>query len=249
MFFLCDRLFSETAITTVVPPIARKSESGNIGKISSSERQITISLIFVSINYLLLTTPYYLYFYLATLPYFDKTPKRHIDMHIVYGFNSITLLLANSSINFFIYMLFGQKFRKDLFGLFNKWLCIKWNLYGKLSCRHYLPMIFSCSKCPSGRSNSGLLRGRWGILTITTQKIVFCVSATSQQMSIPMERWTVQKITHAIRIAKYLNVSLIHKEQVFCVVQMISPYTTFSLWISLNFNYNVNENYCNVTLL
>ena len=84
------------------------------------ERQTTISVMVVSINYLLMTTLYYLYFYLGTLPYFDSTPKRYMDIHIVFAFNALLLITANSAINCFIYLIFGRKFRRDLFSFFSK---------------------------------------------------------------------------------------------------------------------------------
>ena len=112
------RIFTGTPVETLGSTITNKSKPGTAGKISSSDRQITFSLILVCVNYLLLTTPYYCYFYMATLPYFDQTPRRYMDMHIVFGFNSIILVLTNSALNFFIYMIFGRKYRRDLFSLF-----------------------------------------------------------------------------------------------------------------------------------
>ena len=84
------------------------------------ERQTAISVMVVSVNYLLMTTLYYLYFYLGTLSYFDSTPKRYMDIHIVFGFNALLLVTANSAINCFIYFIFGRKFRRDLISFFSK---------------------------------------------------------------------------------------------------------------------------------
>ncbi len=86
----------------------------------SRERQMALSLILICIMYLVFTTPYYLYFFLALQPYFDRTPKRYIDMHIAFGFNSLILVQCNAALNIFVLLLVGSKFRKDLFNLLRK---------------------------------------------------------------------------------------------------------------------------------
>ena len=103
------------------------TSSSNIPLVKSKsvDKQLTISLVVVCISYLLLTTPFYLYFYLATLLYFEATEKRYMDMHMIFAWNALILITTNSAINFFIYLLFGKKFRKDLLNFFGKIICRK----------------------------------------------------------------------------------------------------------------------------
>ncbi len=89
------------------------------------ERQMAFSLILICVMYLVFTTPYYLYFFMALQPYFDQTPKRWMDTHIAFGFNSIVLVQCNAALNIFVLLLVGSKFRKDLVGMLRKPFNIK----------------------------------------------------------------------------------------------------------------------------
>ena len=90
---------------------------GRSARMQSAERQIYITLLLVTFGFLILLTPAYI-FYLYQMFYdYDQTPR---DFAVFYLYNSISqkTIYTNNGINFFLYVLSGQKFRSDLAGLF-----------------------------------------------------------------------------------------------------------------------------------
>ena len=82
----------------------------------SSETQIFIVLLLVTFAFLILTTPaYVLIFYMSY--YHGNTPQFHAGYHFLHHFGEKTYF-TNNGINFFLYVMSGQKFRNDLVKLF-----------------------------------------------------------------------------------------------------------------------------------
>ena len=82
----------------------------------SSETQIFIVLLLVTFAFLILTTPaYVLIFYMSY--YHGNTPQFYAGYHFLHHFGEKTYF-TNNGINFFLYVMSGQKFRNDLVKLF-----------------------------------------------------------------------------------------------------------------------------------
>ncbi len=116
-----DTVSEQRDVSNKVQSSEKKVRISTPGKSQKSrEVQLTISLILICSMYLIFTTPYYLYFFLATEPYFDQTPKCYVDFHVAFGINSVILVHCNAALNIFVLLLVGRKFRKDLFSMFSK---------------------------------------------------------------------------------------------------------------------------------
>ena len=79
----------------------------------SSETQITVMLLLVTFSYLLLVSPAYLYVYLVLTNVNKETPYHQALFHLIFSVAQ-KALYTNNGINFFLYVLSGQKFRNDL---------------------------------------------------------------------------------------------------------------------------------------
>ena len=108
--------------SSVIEKVARKGQGQNQGegqapRMQSAERQIYITLLLVTFAFLILLTPAYV-FYLYQMFYdYHKSPR---DFAVFYLYNSISqkTIYTNNGINFFLYVISGQKFRSDLASLF-----------------------------------------------------------------------------------------------------------------------------------
>ena len=94
--------------------ISKSQSQGHSTK--SSERQIYITLLMVTFSFLTLTTPlhgmlFYTTFASGTTPYFFAS------FHLFYNVGE-KVYYINNGINFFLYVMSGQKFRTDLVRLF-----------------------------------------------------------------------------------------------------------------------------------
>ena len=86
----------------------------------SSETQIFIFLLLVTFSFLLLNTPSYTFFLVNMIIDFSQSPKSQAGIHL---FDAITekTWYTNNAINFFLYIMSGTKFRKDLIQLFGRY--------------------------------------------------------------------------------------------------------------------------------
>ena len=92
---------------------------GHVSKIKKSEMLIFAILLLVTFAFLILTTPtYVLVLYIMFVDY-TKSPKDFAGFHLFYNVGHKTYY-TNYGINFFLYVMSGQKFRKDLMHLFIK---------------------------------------------------------------------------------------------------------------------------------
>ena len=86
-------------------------------KIKTSELQVFAILLLVTFGFLILTTPAYLFFLINMLANFFSTPKRFATYYLFYNV-AHKLQNTNHGINFLLYVISGQKFRRDLLKLF-----------------------------------------------------------------------------------------------------------------------------------
>ena len=96
--------------------IGQGQNEGHFTKTKTSERQIFTMLLFVTFGFLILTTPVkVLVFYMNF--YFSNTPQYFAGLYLFYQIGEKTYY-TNHGINFFLYVISGQKFRQDLVNLF-----------------------------------------------------------------------------------------------------------------------------------
>ena len=100
----------------------------------SGERQIFAILLLVAFSFFVLITPLYAFNVYVQVYNFTKSPKHFAGFYIFYQ-TVHKLYFTNNVINFFLYVISGQKFRTDLINLFkrNKRQSDKVSQVGKLS--------------------------------------------------------------------------------------------------------------------
>ena len=88
-------------------------------KINSSEKQIFAILLLVAFSFFILVTPLYAFNLYSMVFDYTKTPERFAGFYLFYNIIH-KLYFTNNGINFFLYVIFGHRFRNDLFNLFTK---------------------------------------------------------------------------------------------------------------------------------
>ena len=84
-----------------------------IQKFKTAEIQIFVMLLLVTFSYLILNSPTYLYVFLVFANVNKQTPFSQALFHLFFSVAQ-KALYTNYGINFFLYVMSGQKFRKDL---------------------------------------------------------------------------------------------------------------------------------------
>ena len=90
---------------------------GQSTKIKNSERQIYIMLLVVTFGFLILITPAAIMVFYARVVDYAKSPKVYAGYYFFFHFAS-KWYYTNNGVNFFLYVIAGQKFRSDLVQLF-----------------------------------------------------------------------------------------------------------------------------------
>ena len=88
-------------------------------RMKGSEKQVFAILLLVTFGFLILSTPMYLYFTLNLFINFTASPKIFAINHLITNIAQ-KLHYTNHGINFFFYVISGQKFRTDLIKLFKR---------------------------------------------------------------------------------------------------------------------------------
>ena len=104
--------------------VIRRNEGHNQGQseghtnpMKTAEQQIYTMLLLVTFGYLILTTPgYAMLFYVNYVDYLQS--PFHYAAYVLFFQVGEKTYYTNFGINFFLYVLSGQKFRKDLINLF-----------------------------------------------------------------------------------------------------------------------------------
>ena len=87
-------------------------------KTKTSESQIFAVLLLVTFTFIILTTPAYVFFLYIRMVDFSKTPG-HLAIYYLFYNCAQKMQYTNNGINFFLYVISGQKFRTDLRNLFS----------------------------------------------------------------------------------------------------------------------------------
>ena len=85
-------------------------------KVKSSEKQIYIMLLLVTFGFMILTTPTYTIIYVVAYWNYQASARGLALFYLLYNVAQKTIY-TNYAINFFLYVISGQKFRSDLVGL------------------------------------------------------------------------------------------------------------------------------------
>ena len=115
--FIIHRIRNRSNFTKNLNSNIGNSMHGQISKMKNSERQIFVILILVTFSFLILMTPTYVLTLYVTFVNYDVTPKSFAEFHLFFNIGHKTYY-TNYGINFFLYVLSGQKFRTDLKQLF-----------------------------------------------------------------------------------------------------------------------------------
>ena len=90
---------------------------GQASKMKNSERQIYTMLLLVTFGFLVLTSPMYIMTLYVNVVNFRKSAYRYVGYYLFYHVGQKTFY-TNYGINFYLYVISGQKFRMDLLNLF-----------------------------------------------------------------------------------------------------------------------------------
>ena len=90
---------------------------GQSTSLKSTEKQIYVTLLLVTFGFLILTTPGNLFHIYSLVVGWGDTPATVAGSHLFFQIAHKTLY-TNSGINFFFYVISGNKFRTDLLKLF-----------------------------------------------------------------------------------------------------------------------------------
>ena len=89
----------------------------------TSDKQVYAILLLVTFGFLVLTTPGYFLFLFVMVVDFTTSAKLFAGYYLFYNVAQ-KMHYTNHGINFFLYVISGQKFRTDLLNLF------RWNMKG-----------------------------------------------------------------------------------------------------------------------
>ena len=96
-----------------------QGQSEQAPKIKNSDMQVFAILLLVTFTFLVVTTPAYCFFLYTMFYNYNKSPRAFAEFNIFYHFAQKGHF-TNYGINFFLYVISGQKFRSDLINLFRR---------------------------------------------------------------------------------------------------------------------------------
>ena len=116
--------FSSHSTSAATPTLHRRVQTKMFQRHISKEeasykthKQSAILLITVTFTFICLTLPLYISYLLFAFAEYRKDPKTHSLLILIYH-TAHKMYIANSAINFILYLLAGTRFRKDFIGLF-----------------------------------------------------------------------------------------------------------------------------------
>ena len=86
---------------------------GQSSKLKNSEKQIYITLLLVTFGFLILSTPSYVFYFYRIVYNYKQSPVTYAIFYLYFQF-AAKLHYTNAGVNFFLYVISGQKFRRDL---------------------------------------------------------------------------------------------------------------------------------------
>ena len=104
-------------VLTEEPSRDRSIKDSNQRETKSSEKQVYAILLLVTFSFLILTTPWYLFFLFIMFVDFSQSPRLLAEYYLFYNIGQ-KMQYTNHGINFFLYVILGKKFRTDLRNVF-----------------------------------------------------------------------------------------------------------------------------------
>ena len=104
-------------VLTEEPSRDRSIKDSNQRETKSSEKQVYVILLLVTFSFLILTTPWYLFFLFIMFVDFSQSPRLLAEYYLFYNIGQ-KMQYTNHGINFFLYVISGKKFRTDLRNVF-----------------------------------------------------------------------------------------------------------------------------------
>ena len=101
------------------PSDVERQTEGQGNRIKTSEKHIYLTLMMVSFMFIVLTSPACIFVIYIMFFDFTKTSTRFAGYYLFYHIGQ-KALYTNNAINFFLYVVSGQKFRTDLINLFQR---------------------------------------------------------------------------------------------------------------------------------
>ena len=92
-------------------------DKGQKSRSTNTETQIFVILLLVAFSFFVLISPFYAFHIYAELVDFMKSPAAFAEFFLFYQVMH-KMYYTNNAINFFLYVISGRKFRKDLISLF-----------------------------------------------------------------------------------------------------------------------------------
>ena len=86
---------------------------GQSSKLKNSEKQIYITLLLVTFGFLILSTPSYVFYFYRIVYDYKQSPLTYAVFYLYFQC-AAKLHYTNAGVNFFLYVMSGQKFRRDL---------------------------------------------------------------------------------------------------------------------------------------
>ena len=97
---------------------------GHSSKVKNAERQVFIMLLTVTFMFLILTTPGHAMIMFSGYVNYRDDPVVFARFHLFFAIGEKSFY-TNYGINFYLYVISGQKFRRDLIKLFKIMFCCK----------------------------------------------------------------------------------------------------------------------------
>ena len=119
---------------------------GHSSKMKNSDKQTVAMLLLVTFGFLILMTLVHVISFYSEFVDFTSSPKSYAEFYLFMNIAKETFC-TNSAINFYLYVISGQKFRSDLLKLFKR-LCA----YLRKESNHPLELSLSITKSSSLRT-------------------------------------------------------------------------------------------------
>ena len=110
-------LRKRSAFTTRCESQDQDQGHGQKSNMKTSEKQIYAMLLLVAFSFFILITPLYVFILYSSFVDYKSSPKAFAGFYLFYNVMH-KMYYTNNAINFFLYVISGQKFRMDLVKLF-----------------------------------------------------------------------------------------------------------------------------------
>ena len=130
LLLIMNSVIIYTLLTRAVPNVggsevqgqSRGQNEGQTSKVKNAENQIVIMLLLVTFGFLILCTPSYTMLVVSRYVNIEQSPEFFAGYYLFFSIGQKTYY-TNFGINFYLYVISGQKFRSDLIRLLKSMCC------------------------------------------------------------------------------------------------------------------------------